>query len=95
MHFHQKKKNSWIERVKVSKRKILFITGAVSGMIATLMLFVIPFVLFAFNINDDKYALPYFITFLVLTAIGNITLEKANSTTLEDIRDEKIDQIIN
>ena len=64
-------------------------------MIAILMLFVIPFVLLALNLDDERYALPYCITFLVLIATGNITLHIASSTTLVDIRDEKIDQIIN
>jgi ABC-type iron transport system FetAB permease component len=55
-------------------RKQLKYIGLVAGVIAILMLFVIPFLL------DDNFSMSpwlYFVVFLCMTALGNITMEKS------------------
>lgn len=80
-------------------KRTLFIIGSISGTIAMLMLFVIPIVGIYFlpdYFNDKELALPYFITFLILVATGNITLEKSQKDrTTQEERDEKINSVLN
>lgn len=74
------------------KRKILSRIGIVSGIVAFLMMFVIPFFIMS---NDKMYAGIYFFFFLTCTCIANVTMEKSNKpVTLEEEREEKISQII-
>jgi hypothetical protein len=74
------------------KRKILSRVGVVVGIIAFLMMFVIPFFI---KSNDKMYAGIYFFIFLLCTAVANITMkESAKPITLEEEREEKIRQII-
>lgn len=79
-------------------KRTLFIIGSISGTIATLMLFVIPIVGIYFlpdYFNDKELSLPYFITFLILVATGNITLEKSqHAKTTQEERDEKLNDIL-
>jgi hypothetical protein len=74
------------------KRKILSRVGIVVGILAFLMMFVIPFFI---KSNDKMYAGIYFVIFLICTAVANITMkESAKPITLEEEREEKIRQII-
>jgi hypothetical protein len=74
------------------KRKILSRVGTVFGILAFLMMFVIPFFI---KSNNKMYAVIYFVIFLVCTAVANITFEKSGKpVTLEEEREEKIRQII-
>ena len=74
------------------KRKILSRVGIVVGILAFLMMFVIPFFI---KSNDKTYAGIYFFIFLICTAVANITMEKSSKPiTLEEEREEKIRQII-
>jgi hypothetical protein len=74
------------------KRKILSRVGIVAGILAFLMMFVIPFFI---KSNDKMYAGVYFVLFLTCTGVANITLEKSGKpVTLEEEREEKIRQII-
>ena len=74
------------------KRKILSRVGIVVGILAFLMMFVIPFFT---KSNDKTYAGIYFVIFLICTAVANITMkESAKPITLEEEREEKIRQII-
>jgi len=74
------------------KRKILSRVGVVVGIIAFLMMFVIPFFI---KSNDKILAGVYFVLFLTCTGVANITLEKSGKpVTLEEEREEKIRQII-
>ena len=74
------------------KRKILCRIGVVFGILAFLMMFVIPFFI---KSNDKIYAGIYFFFFLTCTCVANITLEKSNKLpSLEEEREEKIRQII-
>lgn len=82
--------------MSVLKRKILSRVGTIFGILAFLMLFVIPFVLIKMPGTDNKiFAGIYFGIFLVCTAVANITFEKSGKpVTLEEEREEKIRQII-
>jgi hypothetical protein len=74
------------------KRKILSRVGVVVGIIAFMMMFVIPFFI---KSNDKILAGVYFVLFLTCTGVANITMEKSNKPiTLEEEREEKIRQII-
>ena len=74
------------------KRKILSRIGVVFGILAFLMMFVIPFFI---KSNDKMYAGIYFCFFLTCTCVANVTLEKSNKPpSLEEEREEKIRQII-
>jgi hypothetical protein len=81
----------------MSKRK-LSIIGKLSGVIALLMLFVIPIIGIYFNsdfFNNKQDSLWYFILFLILTATANITLEKSSHTmNVDEIRDEKLNDLL-
>jgi len=74
------------------KRKILSRVGVVVGIIAFLMMFVIPFFI---KSNNKTYAGIYFVIFLVCAAVANITMEKSSKPiSLDEEREEKIRQII-
>ena len=77
----------------MSKRKTLSRVGTIFGILAFLMLFVIPFFI---KSNDKIFAGFYFVLFLTCTGVANITMEKSNKPiTLDEEREEKIRQIIN
>jgi len=80
------------------RNKTLGIIGSISGIIALLMLFVIPFIgiyFFPDLFNNTNFVISYFIVFFILTATGNITLEKSNgSLDIREERESKINQII-
>jgi hypothetical protein len=78
------------------KRKILSRVGIVFGILAFLMMFVIPFIIVKIPGTDNRtYATIYFVIFLVCTAVANVTMEKSDKPiTLEEEREEKIKQII-
>jgi len=82
----------------MGKKKALGIIGSVSGIIALLMLFVIPFIgiyFFSDLFNNEKFVIFYFIVFFILTATGNITLEKSNEPLdPQEERDRKINRLI-
>ena len=74
------------------RRKILSRVGVVVGIIAFLMMFVIPFFI---KSNNKTYAGIYFVLFLICTAVANVTMKKSSEPiTLEEEREEKIRQII-
>lgn len=74
------------------RRKTLSRIGIISGIVAFLMMFVIPFFI---KSNDKLYAGIYFGIFLTCTCIANITMEKSNKpVSLEEEREEKIRQIL-
>lgn len=74
------------------KRKILSRISIVVGILAFLMMFVIPFFI---KSNDKMYACIYFGFFLTCTFIANVTMEKSNRPiSLDEEREEKIRQII-
>lgn len=74
------------------KRKILSRISIVAGILAFLMMFIIPFFI---KSNNKMYACIYFVFFLTCTFIANVTMEKANRpTSLDEEREEKIRQII-
>jgi hypothetical protein len=78
--------------MSVLKRKILSRVGMIFGIIAFLMMFVIPFFI---KSNNKTYAGIYFVIFLVCTAVANITMEKSDKPiSLDEEREEKIRQII-
>jgi hypothetical protein len=66
------------------------------GILAFLMMFVIPFILIKIPGTDNKlWAGIYFVIFLVCTAVANITMEKSDKPiSLDEEREEKIRQII-
>jgi hypothetical protein len=83
----------------MSKKSKLSIIGIVTGIIAVLMLFVIPFVGIYFNsdfFNNKQDSIWYFILFLVLTATANITLEKSSRQQIDvdEARDIKLNKIL-
>jgi O-antigen/teichoic acid export membrane protein len=82
----------------MKNRKLLSIIGLVSGITAFLMLFIIPFILIFFfpeETNNKIFAIIYFIIFLILTATGNITLEKSNlPVDVGEKRDKKLNNIL-
>lgn len=82
--------------MSVLKRKRLSKIGVVFGILAFLMLFVIPFFIIKVPGTDNKlYAGIYFGIFLICTCVANITMEKSNKPiSLEEEREEKIRQII-
>lgn len=79
-------------------RKKLSLIGTLSGVIALLMLFVIPIVGIYFDsdfFNNKQASLWYFILFLTLTATANITLEKSNQPmNVDEIRDIKLNKLL-
>ena len=78
------------------KRKTLSRVGMIFGILAFLMMFVIPFIIVKIPGTDNKlYAGIYFFLFLVCTAVANVTMEKSSKPlSLEEEREEKITQII-
>jgi hypothetical protein len=82
----------------MKNRKVLSLVGTVSGITALLMLFIIPFILiflFPDLANNSTFVLVYFSIFFILTATGNITLEKSNLPVgVDEIRDEKLKNIL-
>ena len=82
--------------MSVLKRKILSRVGMIFGILAFLMMFVIPFILIKIPGTDNKlWAGIYFVIFLVCTAVANITMEKSDKPiSLDEEREEKIRQII-
>ena len=82
--------------MSVLKRKRLSKIVVVFGVLAFLMLFVIPFFIIKVPGTDNKlYAGIYFGIFLICTCVANITMEKSNKPiSLEEEREEKIRQII-
>jgi uncharacterized protein YhhL (DUF1145 family) len=82
----------------MKNRKVLSLVGTVSGITALLMLFIIPFILiflFPDLANNSTFVLVYFSIFFILTATGNITLEKSNlPVDVDEIRDEKLKNIL-
>lgn len=73
------------------KKKRLGKIGILFGILAFLMMFVIPFFI---KSNDKLYAGIYFGIFLTCTCIANITMEKSNKpVSLDEEREEKINQI--
>ena len=82
--------------MSVLKRKRLSKLGTVFGVMAFLMLFVIPFFIIKVPGTDNKlYAGIYFGIFLTCTAIANVTMEKSNKpTSLDEEREEKIRQVL-
>jgi hypothetical protein len=82
----------------MSKRK-LSIIGSISGLSAMLMLFVLPLIGINFLpdlFNNTQFGVIYFILFLLLTLVGNITLEKSQKDkTTQEERDEKINSVLN
>lgn len=69
--------------------------ATVLGILATLMLFVIPLCL-PDNISNNKvYASIYFVIFLCLVGWSNYTNEKISKMSVEDKREEKIKELLN
>jgi hypothetical protein len=78
--------------MSVLKRKILSRVGIFSGIVAFLMLFVIPFFI---KSNDKLCASIYFCVFLSFTYVANVTMEKSNKApSLDEEREEKIRQVL-
>lgn len=80
----------------MTKRK-LENTGLIFGLIATLMLFVGPFIiefLFEEYKNDNVVGTVYFVMFLLFTYIGNVCGEKSKKYTIQDDRDDKLNEIL-
>lgn len=82
----------------MKNRKLFRIIGSISGITAILMLFIIPFILIFFfpeETNNKTFTIIYFAIFFILTATGNITLEKSNTPVeVDEIRDEKLNKIL-
>lgn len=72
--------------------------GMVFGLLATLMMFVGPFVIEVFfeeYKNDRTIATVYFITFLSFVYIANVLGEKSNKVgTLQEERDDKLKELL-
>lgn len=78
--------------MSVLKRKRLSKIGIVFGIVAFLMLFVIPFFI---KSNDKLCAGIYFGIFLTFTCLANVTMEKSNKPiSLDEEREEKIRQVL-
>lgn len=82
--------------MSVLKRKILSRIGIISGIVAFLMMFVIPFFIIKVPGTDNKiYAGIYFVVFLTCTYLANVTMEKSNKPiSLDEEREEKIRQVL-
>lgn len=82
--------------MSVLRQKRLGKIGVVSGIIAFLMLFIIPFFIIKVPGTDSKlYAGIYFGIFLTCTYIANVTMEKSNKpVSLDEEREEKIRQVL-
>jgi len=82
----------------MKNRKLLGIIGSVSGITSILMLFIVPFILIFFfpeETNNSTFVLVYFGIFFILTATGNITLEKSNTPVeVDEVRDEKLSEML-
>ena len=79
-------------------RKIISNIFWIFGTLAVIMFFmpIIISIYFPIISNNTTFATIYFILFLTFVAIGNISGEKSCSPlTKDEIRSEKIDQIIN
>ena len=81
----------------MTKRKIGII-GLIFGGIATLMMFVGPFIIEEFfeeYKNDKTIAAIYFIIFLVFVYVGNVLGEKSNKVgTIQEERDDKLKELL-
>ena len=64
------------------------------GLVAILMLFVIPLCLPDSIANNKIYATIYFIIFLCLVGWSNYTNEKISKMSIEDKREEKIKELL-
>jgi len=64
------------------------------GIIATLMLFVIPFFLPKEVENNKTFATIYFIIFLSFVGWSNYTGEKIEKMSIDEKRDEKIKELL-
>lgn len=82
--------------MSVLKRKRLSKIGIFFGIVAFLMLFVIPFFIIKVPGTDNKlYAGIYFGVFLICTCLANVTMEKSNKPiSLDEEREEKIRQVL-
>lgn len=82
--------------MSVLRRKRLSKIGTMFGVMAFLMLFVIPFFIIKIPGTDNKlYAGIYFGIFLIFTCLANVTMEKSNKpTSLDEEREEKIRQVL-
>lgn len=66
----------------------------VTGITAILMLFVIPFFLPTSLLNNITFIWIYFILFFTLMGWSNYTNEKLENMTLEEKREEKLQEIL-
>ena len=73
-----------------TKSKITIVTG----IIAMLMMFVIPFFLPNSVCNNKTYSWTYFIVFLSLVGWSNYTNEKIEKMSVEEKREEKLKEIL-
>ena len=64
------------------------------GVIATLMLFVVPFFLPKEVENNKTFGIIYFIIFLSFVGWSNYTGEKIEKMSIEEKRDEKIKELL-
>ena len=64
------------------------------GIIATLMLFVIPFFLPKEVENNKTFVTIYFIIFLSFVGWSNYTGEKIEKMSIDEKRDEKIKELL-
>jgi len=66
----------------------------VTGIIAILMIFVVPFFLHNSIFNNKTYTWIYFIVFLSLVGWSNYTNEKIEKMSVEEKREEKLKEIL-
>ena len=79
----------------MSKRKLLNLLTLILGSLSVLMIFIFPFFIPNEWGNSKTFGTIYFITFLVFLGISNKAGEVSNrELTLDEKRDEKIDQIL-
>jgi hypothetical protein len=64
------------------------------GIIAILMLFIIPFFLTKDVENNRTFGIIYFIIFLSFVGWSNYTGEKIEKMSIEEKRDEKIKELL-
>lgn len=78
-------------------RRKLRLTSGILGITAMLMLFVGPFIIEGFfeeYKNDKVIGTIYFICFLTFTYIANVCGEKESKYTVEDDRNDKLNEIL-
>jgi accessory gene regulator protein AgrB len=66
----------------------------VTGIIAILMLFVVPFFLPNSIANNKTFLWTYFILFFSLVGWSNYTNEKIDNMSVEENREEKLKEIL-